>query len=112
MDILPSVCAAAGGDIPGSVEGQSFLGLYEGRGAGRKRLYFMYDDPKRSTVTRAVRTSRYKFLQHLVTGESQLFDLEEDPHEMVNLAGVPGMKKAEQELRSSLMEWRKRREDN
>ena len=111
MDILPTVCAAAGVELPSGVEGESFLPFYEGRGAGRKRLFFMYDDPRRSTVTWAVRTKRYKFVQHLVTNESQLFDLKEDPDEMANLAGAPGMEKVEMELRVSLMEWRKRGEE-
>ncbi|MGY8656600.1 MAG: sulfatase-like hydrolase/transferase [Verrucomicrobiia bacterium] len=111
MDILPTVCTAAGVELPAGVEGVSFLPFYEGRGEGRKRLFFMYDDPRRFTVTRAVRTRRYKFVQHLVTHESQLFDLVKDPNEMVNLAGAPEMKDVKTKLRASLMEWRKRGEE-
>lgn len=110
VDIMPTVCAAAGVDVPASVEGRSFLGHYQGKGSGRERLFFMYDDPRRSTVTRAVRTRRYKFVQHLVTNESQLFDLVKDPDEMVNLTDAPEMKDVKTTLRASLMEWRKRGE--
>ena len=110
MDILPTVCEAAGVAVPGGVEGKSILGIYEGKAKGRERLFFMYDDPRRSTVTRAVRTGRYKFVRHLVTGESQLFDLEADPIEMVNLAGAPEHGEVEAKLRASLEKWRERGE--
>lgn len=106
MDIFPSIFAAAGLEVPAAVEGESFLGLYEGSKRGRQRLYFSYHDPKRDTVTRAVRTDRYKLIQHLVTGERQLFDLEQDPFEMKNLSDSPAKRELEAELISDLKRWR------
>jgi len=65
-----------------------------------------YHDPRRSTVTRAVRTRRHKLVDHLVTGERQLFDLSADPYELRNLAGLPKSKDIETELSQELLRWR------
>jgi len=57
-------------------------------------------------VTRCVRTERHKFIQHLLTEEVELFDLETDPHELTNLAGRPEHAQIEKRLRAKLMAWR------
>jgi|APTNR8051073442_1049403.scaffolds.fasta_scaffold13413_2 arylsulfatase A-like enzyme len=107
MDLLPTICEAAGVATPASIEGRSLLGLYDGsRTDPRERLFFSYHDPNRSTVTRAVRTDRHKFVQHLVTGERQLFDLERDPFELENLVGRPEVADLERELEGELLKWR------
>lgn len=111
MDIFPTICETAKVEIPDSVEGESLLGLYDGSREGRERLFFTYHDPRRETVTRAIRTNRYKLVQHLVTGERQLFDLEKDPYEMKNLMKEPEGKTVEPELTRELMSWRKGAKD-
>lgn len=105
-DLLPTICEAAGVDIPESVEGESLLGHYQGKGKGRDRLFFSYHDPTRSTVTRAIRTKEHKLIHHLVTGERQLFDLVKDPIEMENLIGKPELESLENDLTKQLQEWR------
>ena len=111
MDILPTICEAAGVAIPESVEGESLLGLYGGSRKGRERLFFSYHDPKRDTVTRAIRTRRHKFIQHLVTGERQLFDLSNDPYELEDLIDEPAAQSVRAELRRELLQWRQDSED-
>lgn len=106
MDILPTICEFAGVKIPVGVEGQSLLGLYAGNGPARDQLFFSYHDPRRATVTRAIRTQRYKLIDHLVTGERQLFDLSTDPHELTNLAGRSKSKNIETKLSKELLRWR------
>ncbi len=106
MDILPTICEAAGVEIPEAVEGESLLGIYEGTGKGKERLFFSYHDPRRSVVTRAVRTKRYKLIQHLLTDERELFDLENDPYELTNLMGTAEGTKIEPKLTRELMLWR------
>ena len=106
MDILPTICDYAGVETPARVEGQSLLGLYAGKGSPRKQLFFSYHDPRRSTVTRAIRTKRHKLIDHLVTGERQLFDLSTDPHELTNLAGRSDLKVIEAKLSQELLRWR------
>jgi len=106
IDLLPTICEAAGVRIPASVEGQSLLGVYDGTRKGRQRLFFSYHDPNRSTVTRAVRTQRYKLIHHLLTDERQLFDLSNDPYEFKNLANLPEHQSVERDLTHALLVWR------
>lgn len=106
MDMLPTICEAAGVMIPPGVEGRSVLGLYAGTGKPREQLFFSYHDPNRHTVTRAVRTDRYKLIHHLLTDERQLFDLKEDPIEMKNLIGQAESREMEDALTSELQRWR------
>lgn len=106
MDILPTICEAAGVKIPEAVEGKSLLGIYEGNGKGRDRLFFSYHDPRRFVVTRAIRTQSHKLIQHLLTDERELFNLENDPYELTNLMGTAEETKVEPELTQELMRWR------
>jgi len=110
-DIFPTICEIAGVDIPDSVEGQSLLGIYDGSRKARERLFMSYHDPRRDTITRAIRTNRYKLIQHLVTGERQLFDLEKDPYELKNLIKLPEGKAVEPRLTKELMSWREGTKD-
>ena len=106
IDIFPTICEAAGVDVPGAVEGQSLLDIYSGNGKGRERLFFSYHDPTRFTVTRAIRTKRHKLVQHLVTDERELFDLKKDPYELENLTGTVEVEEVEPQLTRELMLWR------
>ncbi|HUT90768.1 MAG TPA: sulfatase/phosphatase domain-containing protein [Thermoguttaceae bacterium] len=56
--------------------------------------------------TRCVRTERYKLIQHLLTGETELFDLATDPLELENLAGRPEHAEIQRQLTDRLMAWR------
>ena len=105
-DLLPTICEAAGVNIPDSVEGESLLGLYDGSREGREKIFCSYHDPRRATVTRAIRTSSHKLIQHLVTGERQLFDLEKDPYELDNLIDKPEFEALAMKLQAELLEWR------
>ena len=41
-------------------------------------------------------------------GEEQLYDLQSDPHELVNLAGLPGHASTQRRLAAALEDWRRR----
>ena len=45
-------------------------------------------------------------IQHLVTGERQLFDLEKDPFELDNLINKPEFERLATRLQLELLEWR------
>jgi len=63
MDIFPTVCDYAGIPIPARVEGKS--------------------------IQRAIRDERWKFIRYPEIDKTQLFDLQNDPHEMHDLASNP-----------------------
>lgn len=86
-DVFPTLCGLCGVDTPSSVEGQSLRPALQGEaGAGRRDLYLAYRH-----LHRAVREPGLKLIECRVNGQShvQLFDLQADPWETVNLAGDP-----------------------
>ncbi len=83
-DIFRSLCDLTGIPTPDSVEGDSLGPAIKNRaGTGRETLYFSYRH-----IQRAVRTKRWKLILYNIQGQkhTQLFDLENDPWEMNNLA--------------------------
>jgi arylsulfatase A-like enzyme len=87
IDILPTVCELTGRPIPDSVEGKSLNPVIQKEKEGvRDALYFAYKN-----CQRALRKGRWKLILYNVKGEKrvQLFDLDDDPWEMNNLAEDP-----------------------
>jgi arylsulfatase A-like enzyme len=113
IDIFPTICEAAGVPIPESVEGKSLLDLYVGKGRwGRDRIFASFVSPERHRLNiRCIRTERYKLVHHLMTDEIELYDLEEDPYELTNLAGQPRFETLQNQLAKELFAWRKKSED-
>ncbi len=84
LDIYPTICDLLGLSVPKSVEGMSLMPAIDGKkDCGREFLYLAYAE-----YIRAVRNERYKLIEYNVDGKrtTQLFDLKNDPPEMVNLA--------------------------
>jgi len=92
LDVLPTFVDAAGADRrDGHADGHSLLALAHGDPASwRDALYVETNlpEPKNlGTRGRMVRTGRYKYVTYQWGRyREQLFDLERDPGEMVNLA--------------------------
>jgi hypothetical protein len=57
-----------------------------------------------------IRTPAYKYNVYLVHGE-ELYDLENDPHECVNLAGDPGYAGVKRSLALELDHWMETHDD-
>lgn len=118
VDIVPTLLEAIGLDpVPHIVEGRSLLPLIEGRGATnwREAVYSELDFSFRSA--RHVlgldvdgchgwmaRTRRWKYV-HWKGMRPQLFDLPQDPDELVDLGDAPGYDDVRAEMRQRLMEW-------
>ncbi len=102
LDIYPTLCELVGLPIPATVEGHSLTPAFSGRTV-RETLYFAYRG-----YQRAVQDERYKLIEYVVRGarHTQLFDLQEDPWELHNLASDPTYRSKVEELRASMLEWR------
>ena len=80
QDIMPTLLQLAGIQIPKSVQGQSMLSdtrrdmLYGELGCGVQ-------------ATRMVHVGRYKLIYYPAGNQVQLFDLEDDPEELFDIAG-------------------------
>lgn len=84
IDIFPTLCELTGTGVPESVEGKSLVAcLNDATLPLRRHLHFAYRHWQR-----AVRDARYKLIEYAVDGErtTQLFDLAEDPHELMDLS--------------------------
>jgi len=103
-DLFPTICALAGAPVPSVVEGKSLLPIVAGRPAKvRDWLFGAYRD-----CQRMVRDERWKLIEYNAAGtrNTQLFDLQNDPDEVHNLAGAPQHAATLQRLRVLLVKAR------
>jgi arylsulfatase A-like enzyme len=102
-DLYPTVCELAGIPIPKTVEGRSFVPVLQGKArAIHDRIYGYFRDSQRM-----VRTDRWKLIRYPRLGHEQLFDLQNDPDELKDLAGEPAHQAVRDELRGRLQAWQK-----
>jgi N-acetylglucosamine-6-sulfatase len=109
LDIAPTVLELSDVESPIDIDGQSFLGLLTGDEAGEGRdfiyeYYWEYAFPHTPT-TFALRGDRYKFIYyHGVWDTEELYDIENDPEERVNLIDVPGLQDVVRAMRRELFD--------
>jgi choline-sulfatase len=85
QDVMPTTLELAGREIPAEVDFKSLLPLVRGeRTIQYPAICGAYRDKQRM-----VRLDRYKLIYYPSADVTLLFDLEEDPHEMKNLAQNP-----------------------
>jgi arylsulfatase A-like enzyme len=84
-DLFPTICELARVPVPASTDGKSLVPILSGKPAKlRENLFTAYKD-----VQRAVRDDRWKVIRYPQVDQTQLFDLQTDPHELNNLAAKP-----------------------
>ena len=85
FDVMPTLGAMCGVSGPKSSEGLDLRKtLHDPRHPARSELVFAYRD-----VQRAICDGRWKLIRYPQVNCTQLFDLENDPQEMTDLAGDP-----------------------
>jgi arylsulfatase A-like enzyme len=112
LDFAPTLLELAGAEVPKTMHGRSMVPLLKDpKAEGRKDwLYEYYEFPGPHSVkkNRGIRTERYKFIHYYDDPEEfELYDLEKDPDEKVNLYGKPEVKELTETLRKRLDELRK-----
>lgn len=99
-DVMPTLLDTTGVAIPDGVEGQSLRPIWEGKADKvRDSLYLTYENKMRS-----VTDGRWKLIRYPPIDHEQLFDLENDPDELVNLAEDPAHQERRVLLRSLMAE--------
>ncbi|MGQ0834307.1 MAG: sulfatase family protein [Gammaproteobacteria bacterium] len=116
IDVAPTVLDLCGVHVPGSMQGTSWSPLLRGARTRWREdfLYEYYEFPAAHCVRahRGVRGRRWKlihFWQH--PQERELYDLENDPDEMVNLAGRTEHAAQMQRMQRRLAELRRELDD-
>ncbi|MFC1608279.1 M4 family metallopeptidase, partial [Candidatus Latescibacterota bacterium] len=106
-DVFPTCLDAAGGTVPGNIDGKSVLDLFRGkRDSWREAIDFEHDVCYSPTNHwNALTDGIYKYIYHAPEGEEQLFDLKNDPGELRDLAKVS-------KYRNRISEWRGRMIDH
>ena len=140
VDIFPTLCAAAGTEVPYGVQGRDLWPLLAGRGAAegafssiyaelgfggrsyaedeRPALHFQYGGPSldelnsvtQSGLLKMVRRGPFKLLYD-EEGHGELYDVERDPAELRDLWNVPAFAAVRAELTEELLRWIMRTED-
>lgn len=92
VDYAPTLLELAAVPVPSDMQRRSLIDLAKGQTVPdwRKNWYYEYDDNLVMNVpaSRGIRTERYKFIQYYkeASQEFELYDLQEDPGELRNLA--------------------------
>jgi len=118
-DIAPTLIDAAGLEVPPAMEGRSLMPVVrDARAPWRDDVFFQISETE---TGRALRTHRWKYgvtaeYDHDAPAatsyrEAYLYDLEADPYEMVNLAGMAAFAEVAADLRVRLLRWIARIED-
>jgi arylsulfatase A-like enzyme len=90
MDVMPTLLDAVGVDVPGTCDGQSLLPLLRGGQLDRVYLHGECSEvPTTNSGMQYLTDGRRKYVWWPGSGREQLFDLEDDPTEMNDLAGDP-----------------------
>ena len=100
-DLYPTVCELCGIEIPATVTGKSFAPVLRGqRDAIHPFVVGYFRDQQRM-----IRSDRWKLIVYPHLGRRQLFDLQNDPHELRNLSGEAKWRGVESLLHSHLKSW-------
>ncbi len=107
LDIAPTLLDVAGLPVPEGMQGRSLRPLWRGQAPADWRTafyyrYYEYPQPHRVLPHYGVRTQRYKLIHYPTTGEWELFDLQEDPHEQRNVFAEPSYADIAKDLKALL----------
>jgi arylsulfatase A-like enzyme len=90
IDVAPTIVDAADAQAQRVLDGRSLFDLMADPGVWWGRDILIENGRGANSVPayRAIRTGRFVYVQHLSTGEYELYDLERDPYQLDNLDGV------------------------
>lgn len=105
-DLFPTFCELSGIEIPTTVTGKSLASLLRHQ-TDRVHDFVtgMFTDTQRMICD-----VRWKFVLYPKAGREQLFDLQNDPHELHDLSEIAAHQAKKEELRIKLDSWRRANE--
>lgn len=107
-DLFPTLCSLVEAPLPEGVEGVDLLPVLRGaQERARETLFTLYRKSQR-----AIRDRRYKLIRYPEIDKTLLFDLQEDPDEIEDLAARPELQVVRQGLLQDLRRWQAAVGDN
>lgn len=109
VDLFPSLLDLAGIQSPHGIQGRSILPLLKNNNENwRNDFYYNYyfEPPYTTQTVHTLRTERYKYNEYNVK-KPELFDLEADPKEQINLIEKEGYEEVQTQMRSRLEDLKK-----
>jgi len=106
-DLFPTICDLAGIEPPDGLDGRSVAPVIRGEKESVRDYVFAYFKGSQ----RMIRGDRWKLIEYPQVGRTQLFGLQNDPHELHNLADDPEHEDVRKKLRDKLESWRRRQGD-
>lgn len=107
FDIYPTLIDLVGGEKPDSVEGKSLVNTINNEEEVYKYMYFGFTDR-----IRTVKDKKYKLIEYRGdVKETQLFNLENDPYETINLYGDNKYDSIVEKLREEMFNLRDKWDD-
>lgn len=110
MDFGPTILQMAGAHVPEWMEARSLSDLlFDTKTDARDRVFAEHSDDSILTDTRfmtMIREGRWKLVHFVDCEEGQLFDLEADPKERINLWNDPDHAEIRQKLIMEILTWR------
>jgi N-acetylglucosamine-6-sulfatase len=110
IDYAPTLLEATGLPVPEEMQGSSLLPLLKGKDPEwRDTIYYHYYTNGEHNVPRhdGVRTDRYKLIHYYTDDTYELFDLKQDPNEVMNLYDNPEYRAVVERMRAELGNQRK-----
>ncbi|WP_114937649.1 sulfatase family protein [Mucilaginibacter endophyticus] len=110
IDVAPTILQAAGLQKPANMPGKSFIQLLKGDSTKWRdkifyEYYWEYDFPM-TPVIYGVRTDKFKYIRNQgVWDTNELYDLEKDPAERVNLIAKPEYADTVKKMANELYDW-------
>ena len=109
IDFAPTFLDAAHLPIPEDMQGRSLLSIFRGRipPDWRSAMYYRYYHDPGDHNTRAhygIRTRTHKLIYFWKKDQWELFDLVNDPYELHNLYGEPGLESLTAQLKQQLIQ--------
>ena len=119
IDFAPTLIDYAGISVPKDMQGKSFKGLLDNSSVHQKDWrkamyyhYYEYPEPHRVAPHFGIRTDRYKLIKFYgAVNTWELFDLQNDPHEMKNLIDDASQKNRILQLKKQLVDLVKQYKD-
>ena len=106
LDLAPTILELAGASVPEGLDGISLLPYLEGKQSPEARKYALstYNGQQFGLYTqRMLRNHRWKYIWN-PTDTDELYDMEQDPYELHNLAHAPACQELLKQMRLDLLE--------